>query len=84
SNDEPGCIRYCTRFSLPSYDSQEVSWSKEILVVVDDVERCLKYEIMDCNIGFRSYESTMRVDCGCVIEWLFAVDPVEGLVLEDL
>ncbi|CAI8601936.1 unnamed protein product [Vicia faba] len=90
SNGEPGCIRYCAGFSLPSDGSQEVSWSKERLVAVDDVERCLKYQIVDSNIGFRSYESTMRVvgdgdgDGGCVVEWLFAVDPVEGLVLEDL
>ncbi|KAL5096979.1 hypothetical protein RYX36_001306, partial [Vicia faba] len=26
----------------------------------------------------------MRVDGGCVIEWLFIVDLVEGLVLDDL
>lgn len=90
SNGEPGCIRYCAGFSLPSDGSQEVSWSKERLVAVDDVERCLTYEIVDCNIGFKSYESTMRVigdgdgDGGCVIEWLFAVDPVGGLELEDL
>ncbi|CAK8570536.1 unnamed protein product [Lathyrus sativus] len=88
SNGEPGCIRYCAGFSLPSDGSQEVSWSKERLVAVDDVERCLTYEIVDCNIGFKSYESTMRVigdgDGGCVIEWLFAVDPVDGLESEDL
>ncbi|XP_058728400.1 lachrymatory-factor synthase-like [Vicia villosa] len=90
SNGEPGCIRYCAGFSLPSDGFQEVSWSKERLVAVDDVEQCLTYEIVDCNIGFRWYESTMRIigdgdaDGGCVIEWLFAVDPVEGLGLEDL
>ncbi|XP_004497745.1 lachrymatory-factor synthase-like [Cicer arietinum] len=89
SNGEPGCIRYCAGFSLPTDGSENVSWSKERLVAVDDVDRSIKYEIVDCNIGFKSYESTMRVisdDCdgGCMIEWFFAVDPVEGLVLEDL
>jgi hypothetical protein len=88
SNGEPGCIRYCAGFSLPSDGSQEVSWSKERLVAVDDVDLSLKYEMVDSNIGFKSYESIMRVisdDCdGCIIEWFFAVDPVEDLELEDL
>ncbi|KAJ1376742.1 START-like domain superfamily [Sesbania bispinosa] len=90
SNGEPGCIRYCAGFSIPSNDSGSVSWSKERLVALDDVDRSLKYEIVDCNIGFKSYEAIMRVlsdsdgSDGCMIEWFFAVDPVEGLVLEDL
>ncbi|PNX89655.1 hypothetical protein L195_g045777 [Trifolium pratense] len=88
SNGEPGCIRYCAGFSLPSDGSQEVSWSKERLVAVDDVDLSLKYEIVDCNIGFKSYESMMRVISddgdGCMIEWFFGVDPVEGLEFEDL
>lgn len=90
SNGEPGCIRYCAGSSLPSSDgSGTVSWSKERLVAVDDVERSIKYEMVDGNIGFKSYESTMRVlsddgGDGCIVEWSFAVDPVEGLVLEDL
>ncbi|CAL0307097.1 unnamed protein product [Lupinus luteus] len=87
TNGEPGCIRYCAGSSIPSNGS--VSWSKEKLVAVDDADRILKYEIVDCNIGFNSYESTIRVLeddglHGCVMEWSFAVDPVEGLVLEDL
>ncbi|KAK7292021.1 hypothetical protein RIF29_07639 [Crotalaria pallida] len=86
SNGEPGCIRYCEGFSIPS---NGVSWSKERLVAVDDADRSLKYEIIDSNIGFKSYVSTIRVlnhghDDGCKLEWSFAVDPVEGLVHEDL
>ena len=66
-----------------------MSWSKERLVAVHDVDLSLKYEMVDNNIGFRSYESTMRVlsdddSNGCLLEWSFAVDPVKGLVLEDL
>jgi len=87
SNGEVGCIRYCAGFSLPSDGSQEVSWSKERLVAVDEVDLSIKYEIVECNIGFECYESTMRVvdgDGGCVVEWFFGVDPVEGLEFEDL
>jgi hypothetical protein len=66
SNGEPGCIRYCAGFSLPSDGSQEVSWSKERLVAVDDVDLSLKYEMVDSNIGFKSYESIMRVITLCL------------------
>jgi hypothetical protein len=89
SNGEVGCIRYCAGSSLPS--SQEVSWSKERLVAVDEVDLSIKYEIVECNIGFECYESTMRVvdgdgdgDGGCGVEWFFGVDPVEGLEFEEL
>ncbi|OIW18601.1 hypothetical protein TanjilG_13353 [Lupinus angustifolius] len=87
TNGEPGCIRYCAGSSIRSNGS--VSWSKEKLVAVDDVDRILKYVIVDCNIGFNSYESSIRVLKddgleGCLMEWSFAVDPVEGLVFEDL
>ncbi|TKY58303.1 Lachrymatory-factor synthase [Spatholobus suberectus] len=89
SNGEPGCIRYCVGSSIPSNSSESVSWSKERLVAVDDVNLSLKYEMVDSNIGFRSYESTIKVlsnddSNGCMLEWSFAVDPMEGLVLEDL
>ncbi|KAK7320803.1 hypothetical protein VNO77_30620 [Canavalia gladiata] len=90
SNGEPGCIRYCAGSSIASNGSEIVSWSKERLVVVDDVDLSLKYEIVDSNIGFKSYESTIKVltdddsSDGCMLEWSFAVDPVEGWVLEDL
>ncbi|XP_061373302.1 lachrymatory-factor synthase-like [Gastrolobium bilobum] len=90
SNGEPGCIRYCAGSSIRSNGSESVSWSKERLVAVDDVDRSLKYEIVESNIGFKSYEATMRVlndddgSDGCMLEWSFVVDPVEGWVLEDL
>jgi hypothetical protein len=51
----------------------------------------LSYEIVDSNIGFKSYVSTVKVvpqgddgQDGCVIEWSFNVDPVAGLVLDEL
>lgn len=94
ANGEPGCIRYCAGFSLPSDGSNttntdaSVSWSKEKLVAIDCTNQSLTYEIVDCNIGFKSYVSTVRIspggEDGCVIDWSFVVDPVEGWRLEDL
>ncbi|XP_030543125.1 lachrymatory-factor synthase-like [Rhodamnia argentea] len=96
-NGEVGCVRYCTGSSLSSKgtdktgENRPVSWSKERLVSIDPIERRLSYEMVDSNIGFTSYLSTVRVvpsnvdgEGGCAIEWSFAVDPVEGLALEDL
>lgn len=50
--------------------------------------------MIDSNIGFNSYVSTVKIvpvptddndgQSGCVIEWSFTVDPVEGLVFDDL
>ncbi|KAJ6758409.1 hypothetical protein OIU74_025137 [Salix koriyanagi] len=97
TNGEPGCVRYCGGSSIPSTDSvtggdnRPVSWSTERLTAVDHVERSLSYEIVDSNIGFRSYVSTVKVvpqgddgQDGCVIEWSFNVDPVAGMVLTEL
>ncbi|KAF8400890.1 hypothetical protein HHK36_014193 [Tetracentron sinense] len=92
-NGQPGCVRYCAGFSIPNKGSDEetVSWSTERLVSMDEMERSFSYEIVDSNIGFKSYVSTMKVlpwnsnhQNGCVIEWSFLVDPVQGWNLKDL
>ncbi|XP_022951556.1 lachrymatory-factor synthase [Cucurbita moschata] len=89
TNGEVGCVRFCSGFSIPSTDGSGsvVSWSKERLVAVDDERRRIRYEIVDSNIGFKSYVSTIEVvegGDGGVIEWSFVVEAVEGLKLEDL
>lgn len=96
TNGEPGCVRYCAGFSLSSCDPDEggggsgghVKWSKEKLTVIDPERRSLTYEMVDNNIGFSSYVATMTVGpvdgVGCVIEWSFAVNPVEGWSLDDM
>lgn len=98
ANGEPGCIRYCAGFSIPSHKdhaSSSVSWSKEKLIKVDHKNQSLSYEMVDNNIGFKSYVSTIKIShaCGdgggeeeegCLIEWWFVVEPVEGWKLEDL
>ncbi|CAN8287852.1 unnamed protein product [Cochlearia groenlandica] len=86
---EPGCIRFCSGSSIKSngQDSSVVGWSKEKLVAVDDVERVMRYEIVESNIGFESYVSTVKITPrgeGCLIEWGFTVDPVRGLCVDEL
>ncbi|XP_021847720.2 lachrymatory-factor synthase [Spinacia oleracea] len=96
TNGEVGCIRLCIGSSIPPTKGcdpkinggEVVSWSKERLIAVDEVNMRLSYEIVDSNIGFTSYVSTVKIiqggDEGCVIEWSFTVDPVQGLRFEDL
>lgn len=92
TNGELGCIRYCSGFGIKpvanagELSSYNLSWSKEKLVAVDNEEKTFSYEIVDCNIGFKSYVSTIRVvpGGGCTVEWRISLDPVEGSKLEDL
>ncbi|CAK7353148.1 unnamed protein product [Dovyalis caffra] len=91
---QPGLIRYCGSSTLSADGSQEetkISWAKEKLIMIDPIERCLSYEILENNIGFKSYVATMKVlpikdgdgQRGCKIEWFFVADPIEGWSLED-
>ncbi|KAI4379927.1 hypothetical protein MLD38_006164 [Melastoma candidum] len=96
ANGDLGCVRYCAGFSLsatnhdyPAVEGGPVKWSKEKLTVMDHARRSLTYEMVDCNVGLRSYVATMAVVVaddgdGCVLEWSFAVDPVEGWSLMDM
>ncbi|CAI8599876.1 unnamed protein product [Vicia faba] len=68
-----------------------VKWAKEKLLMMDPVRRCLSYEVGENNMGFESYVATLKVipvggdgeSVGCLIEWGFVCDPVEGWSLED-
>lgn len=99
TNGEVGCIRFCSGFSISSSSQGTGSgkWSKERLIAIDHSRRCLSYEMVDSNIGFKSYVSTVKIvpwgddgddhehdQDGCVIEWSFTVDPVEGLQLDEM
>lgn len=67
-------------------------WVKEKLIMIDPTKRCLTIEIIDNNMGFKSYVATMEVlpingpgnddhdahAAVCKIMWLFVCDPVEG------
>ncbi|KAK8520339.1 hypothetical protein V6N13_031206 [Hibiscus sabdariffa] len=90
TNGELGCVRFCSGFSISSGGGSE-KWSKERLIAIDHTNRTLSYEIVESNIGFYSYVSTVKIvhgdrdhKDGCVIEWSFTVDPVEGWRLDEM
>lgn len=86
---KPGLIRYCASTIVDDVEKTSVvKWAKEKLLAIDPVERCLTYEVVENNMGFKSYVGTFRVlsmeGDGCKIEWEFVCDPVEGWSLEGL
>ncbi|XP_047974572.1 lachrymatory-factor synthase-like [Salvia hispanica] len=87
TNGEPGCIRYCSGFGLRQ-EADEIKWSKERLVAIDEAQKTFTYEMVDSNIGFKSYVSTIKVVAGGggggMVEWWISLEPVEGAKLEDL
>ncbi|PON47419.1 Polyketide cyclase/dehydrase [Trema orientale] len=97
ANGEPGCIRYWSG-SLTSSgngEADEKPWGKERLLAVDHAEHILTYELLENNIGHKSYVSTVKIfpadkahdqdhPRGCVIEWSFSVDPIEGFTLDGM
>ncbi|XP_076949999.1 lachrymatory-factor synthase-like [Bidens hawaiensis] len=90
TNGEVGGTRYCVTSSLPNEDGgpDHVSWSKERLVAVDHENMLMSYEMVDCNIGFKSYLSTIKIvpgDAeGFVVEWSYVVNPIDGLTYDVL
>ncbi|KAG6391230.1 hypothetical protein SASPL_148983 [Salvia splendens] len=89
TNGEPGCIRYCSGFGLRQ-EADEIKWSMERLVAIDHAQKTFTYEMVDSNIGFKSYVSTIKVvpaaggGGGGAVEWWISLEPVEGAKLEDL
>lgn len=73
-----------------------INWATEKLLKIDPIQRCMSYEIVDNNMGFKSYVATVKVlsfpnnicgdgkSLGCMIEWECVCDPVEGWTLQDL
>ncbi|MCL7024962.1 hypothetical protein MKW94_002913 [Papaver nudicaule] len=97
---EPGCVRYCTGTAVPTDGSDDTltSWVKEKLLLIDPVERCISYEVIEGNVGFESYIATIKVlsdssedaqengddHKGSTVEWSYVVNPVPGWKSEDL
>ncbi|OIW08923.1 hypothetical protein TanjilG_05899 [Lupinus angustifolius] len=89
---QPGCIRFCAGFKTPVENNgkQAINWTKQKLLSIDRSNMTFIYSIIDGNVGFHSYVSTVKVlpnedaSDSCVIEWLYEVEPVEGWRLEDL
>ncbi|XVE98098.1 hypothetical protein REPUB_Repub03eG0076100 [Reevesia pubescens] len=86
---QPGCVRFCAGFKTPvdGKDKGTVNWTKQKLLSIDPSEMVFSYSIVDGNVGFNSYVSTVKVlpkEEGCDIEWKYEVEPVKGWRLEDL
>ncbi|XP_065857010.1 lachrymatory-factor synthase-like [Euphorbia lathyris] len=64
-------------------------WADEKLVIIDERERFLSYEVIDNNFGIKSYEGAFRaVEVEgdgevCRIEWSYISDPIEGMTFVD-
>ncbi|XP_050365731.1 lachrymatory-factor synthase-like [Argentina anserina] len=84
---QTGIVRYCAGFAT-NKDKSTVKWCKERLLMIDPIERCFSYEVIDSNMGFQSYIAIMRVvpidDGSSMIEWSFVSDPSEGKRMEDV
>ncbi|KAL2544828.1 Polyketide cyclase/dehydrase and lipid transport superfamily protein [Forsythia ovata] len=94
----PGLVRYCAATLPPpppdgAGGGETIKWCHEKLLAIDPIKKCLSYEVLDNNMGFQSYKSTMEVlpsmesgddQKGCLIEWSFLADPIEGLRFEDM
>ncbi|XP_073316343.1 uncharacterized protein [Primulina huaijiensis] len=89
SDGEPGLVRYC---AATDEGGVVLRWCHEKLVTIDSTTRCLSYEVLENNMGIKGYESTIKVIPvdggdelhGCLIEWSFLADPVEGMNSEDM
>ncbi|XP_021739464.1 lachrymatory-factor synthase-like [Chenopodium quinoa] len=89
---EPGMVRCCESSTFGG--EGEARFVKERLISIDPSHMCLSYDIVDNNIGFKSYVSTMRLfpsdeggddgRSGCKFVWTFEADPVEGFTFEAL
>ncbi|PRQ27549.1 putative polyketide cyclase/dehydrase, START-like domain-containing protein [Rosa chinensis] len=84
---QTGLVRYCAGFAS-NRDESTIKWAKERLLMIDPIKRCLSYEVIDSNMGFKSYVAIMHVvpinDDGSMIEWSFVCDPTEGRKMEDV
>ncbi|XP_015898434.3 lachrymatory-factor synthase [Ziziphus jujuba] len=88
---QPGCVRFCAGFNTPvncDGDKVRVNWTKQKLLAIDRTKLTFTYSIVDGNVGFNSYISTVKVitkgEDGCSLEWSYEVEPVEGWTLKDL
>ncbi|KAF8008071.1 hypothetical protein BT93_K1910 [Corymbia citriodora subsp. variegata] len=91
---QPGLVRYCAS-TVPGDDSEpsKLKWANERLLMMVPSEKCFSYEVLDNNMGFKNYVATVRLMPrndgdgkmgGCMIEWSFVSDPIEGWGLQDL
>ncbi|MED6209140.1 hypothetical protein PIB30_051904 [Stylosanthes scabra] len=86
-----GPTRYCASAPKGAHggaDDDHVLWVKERLLSVEHGQRCLSYDVVDGNLGFKNYVGTIKVVPssleGCKIEWSFVSDPLETWSFKDL
>ncbi|CAO2816792.1 unnamed protein product [Amaranthus hypochondriacus] len=80
---KPGLIRCC---ESSHYSGGDVQYAKERLVMIDPSQMCVSYEILENNLGLKSYVATMKLfpingddeKGGCKFVWSFVCDPVVG------
>ncbi|KAM3756851.1 hypothetical protein ACB098_02G143900 [Castanea mollissima] len=90
---QPGMVQYVPTTTTTSSNGNEesmIKWVKEKLLMIDPIKLCLIYEIIDNNIGMKSWVGKLILSPinddgknGCKIEWSFICDPIEGLRFED-
>ncbi|KAM1173683.1 hypothetical protein FF1_026344 [Malus domestica] len=83
-----GCVWLCDGFKTPvdpksdqNQDQEKANRTKQKLLSIDPAEMTYSYSIIDGNVGFNSYLSTVQVvpkDAECTIVWKYEVEPVEG------
>ncbi|KAF8008067.1 hypothetical protein BT93_K1906 [Corymbia citriodora subsp. variegata] len=91
---QPDLVRFITSTkSRDDSDLWKIMWANERLLMMDPSDKRFSYEVLDNNIGLKSYVATIRVMPmnvgsgkmgGCMIEWSFASDPVEGWGVQDM
>ncbi|KAK1267357.1 Lachrymatory-factor synthase [Acorus gramineus] len=86
---EPGCVRYAAGKVTGPGGKELFVWAKERLIETDPVNRFYRYEMVESNVGFRRYFGWLGAKegggggGGCVIEWSYVADPIEGWTKEE-
>ncbi|KAK3040981.1 hypothetical protein RJ639_029091 [Escallonia herrerae] len=60
---QPGLVRYCASTVPPSHGGNAATtlWCHEKLLAIDAAGRSLTYEVVDNNMGFKQYLSTIKL-----------------------
>lgn len=85
---QPGVLVSRLQWIVEGTNTQR-DWTKHKLVAIDTAKLTFSCSIVDGNVGFHSYVSTVTVatkeeEDECSIEWSYEVEPVEGWTSKDL
>ncbi|CAH9142109.1 unnamed protein product [Cuscuta epithymum] len=83
---EVGWVRYVAS-TASSGNENKVRWCRERLVSIDHDGKCMSYQVLENNIGIKSYIATLKVlptldgddEVGCEIVWSYVADPIDGM-----